>query len=63
MSHFLIACPLKNVDDFFFYCGIRLRGQNDKNLAICGHFRKVRPSKRKKQGVKIVVRKKIVVKK
>ena len=45
------------------YGGIRLRGQpqrgqNDKNLAIFGNFRKVRPSKRTKRGVKIVVRKK-----
>jgi hypothetical protein len=45
------------------YCGIGLRGlllkgQNDKNLAIFGHFRKVRSSKRTKRGVKIVVRNK-----
>jgi hypothetical protein len=25
-----------------YYCRMRLRGQNDKNLAIFGHFRKVR---------------------
>ena len=42
---------------------MRLRRQNDKNLAIFGHFRKVRASKRTKRGVKIVVRKKSVVKK
>jgi hypothetical protein len=36
---------------------MRLRGQNDKNLAIFGNFRKVRASKRTKRGVKIVVRK------
>ena len=38
--------------------GLRLRGQNDKNLVIFGHFRKVHASKRTKRGVKIVVRKK-----
>ena len=48
---------------FIKYCGIRLKGlllrrQNDKNLAIFGHFRKVRSSKRTKRGVKIVVRNK-----
>jgi hypothetical protein len=31
--------------------GLRLRGQNDKNLAIFGHFRKVHASKRTKRGV------------
>ena len=41
------------------YCRMRLRGQNDKNLAIFGHFRKVGASKRTKRGVKIVVRKQI----
>jgi hypothetical protein len=40
------------------YCRICLRGQNDKNLAIFGHIRKLRTSKRTKRGVKIVVRNK-----
>jgi hypothetical protein len=37
---------------------LELTGQNDKNSAIFGHFRKESPSKRTKRGVKIVVRKK-----
>jgi hypothetical protein len=61
---FLIKTSLDNFDSTtktackFLYCGIRLREQNDKNLAIFGHFQKVRSSKRTKRGVKIVVRNK-----
>jgi hypothetical protein len=58
-----LSDPLGNVMLNKFYCQIRLRGlllrgQNDKNLAIFGHFRAVCSSKRTKRGVKIVVRNK-----
>ena len=52
-------CSKSGFPNTLLYCGVRLRGlslrgQNDKNLAIFGHFRKLGPSKRTKRGVKIV---------
>jgi hypothetical protein len=38
-------------ENFLNYCQMRLRGENEKNLAIFCHFRKVRESKKTKRGV------------